>query len=238
MTIYLIVDGHQSNILSKPEKFEETEKKNSIYIQIVKELLSVLASRKPDSEVEVELLSVLASRKPDSEVEVFWGNISCIRTKASSDQVITSLEEVISKNRGSLHLGRLFDKIRPKMNSDDAIVLLTDAYMFKGDITSYPRGLMFSIVVDTGIVNSDQMAELNELSTTCNSEMRSDSNQKHWVLRYSEFSSVSALVAELMNSLQEPDFTTLYVGNLSALIQLQPSTDKDLPDNIEVIGFV
>ncbi|KHJ83301.1 hypothetical protein OESDEN_17002 [Oesophagostomum dentatum] len=41
-----------------------------------------------------------------------------------------------------------------------------------------------------------------------------------------------------MNSLQEPDFTALYVGNLSASIQLHPSTDKNLPDNIEVIGFV
>ncbi|KHJ80128.1 hypothetical protein OESDEN_20205 [Oesophagostomum dentatum] len=160
MTVYIIVDGHQSNILSKPEKFEEIEKKNSIYTQILKELLNLMAGRQPSLEVEV------------------------------------------------------------------------------ADITSYPRGMMFSIVVDLGPTNSDQMAELNELSTTCNSDLRSDSNPKHWVLRYSEYSSASALAAELMNSLQEPDFTTLYVGNLSASIQLHPSTDKNLPDNIEVIGFV
>ncbi|CAJ0593266.1 unnamed protein product [Cylicocyclus nassatus] len=221
MTIYFIVDGHQSNILSKPEKFEEIEKKNSLYIQILK-----------------ELFGVLASRQSELGVEVFWGNTSCIRTKASDGKIIPTLEETMSRNRGSLHLGRLFDKLRPTMNSDDAVVLLTDAAMFKGDITSYPRGMMFSIVVDTGAVNSDQMAELNELSTTCNSEMRSEGNQKHWVLRYSEYSSVSAMVAELMNSLQKPDYTTLFIGNLSASIQLQPSTDKDLPDNIEVIGFV
>ena len=53
MTVYIIVDGHQSNILQKPEKFEETERKNSLYVQILKELLSVVAERQPLLEVEV-----------------------------------------------------------------------------------------------------------------------------------------------------------------------------------------
>ncbi|ETN73226.1 hypothetical protein NECAME_13581 [Necator americanus] len=200
MTIYLIVDGHP-NILSKPENTDEKEKRNSIYVSIVK-----------------EFLDEMASRQPDLEIEVYWGNTSCVRSKISSDQIMSSLEDAISyvlkyfwfvrKNKGNLHLGHLFDEIRPNMNRDDAVVLLTDASVFKvlqyffekqlstlqtstqADITSYPRGLMFSIVVDIGPTDSDQMAELNELSATCNSET------------------------------------------------LHPSTEKHLPESIEVIGFV
>ncbi|KAL6729818.1 hypothetical protein Aduo_000837 [Ancylostoma duodenale] len=221
MTIYIIMDGHQPNIFAKPEEPDEKEKRNSIYLQILK-----------------ELLGVIAGRQSKLEIEVFWGNNSCIRSTAANDGIVAAVEGAIGRNKGNLHLGRLFDKIRPNMSRDDAVVLLTDASVFKADITSYPRGMMFSIVVDIGPTNSDQMAELNELSSTCNSECRSDGDAKHWVLRYSEYNNVSALVADLMNSLLEPDFTTLYVGNLSASIQVHPSTDKDLPGNIEVIGFV
>ncbi|KIH47308.1 GDA1/CD39 family protein [Ancylostoma duodenale] len=107
MTIYLVMDGHQPNIFAKPEESDEKEKRNSIYLQILKELLGIIANRQPELEIEVI----------DQSVDY-------------------------SKNKGNLHLGRLFDKIRPNMSRDDAVVLLTDASVFK-----VPQFLILTLVL-------------------------------------------------------------------------------------------
>ncbi|KAK6024211.1 GDA1/CD39 family protein, partial [Ostertagia ostertagi] len=158
-----------------------------------------------------------------SSFRSYWGNTVCVQSAAVNDEVASAIEKAITSCKGNLHLGRLFDKIRPKMKRDDAIVLLTDATTFKADITSYPLGMMFSVVVDLTPTNSDQISELNELAKASASEQLSNSNAKQWVLRYSDYNDVSILVDELMKSVLEPDSTILYVGNLTASISVSSS---------------
>ncbi|KJH49990.1 hypothetical protein DICVIV_03863 [Dictyocaulus viviparus] len=219
MVVFFIIDGHQPNNITNRNGVKVT--RNSIYVEVIKEIL-------PN----------MSKRNSDLEIEVFWGNTSCIRSTVTSADVIPAIENSIVSSIGSLHLGKLFDKIRPKMKPSDSVVLLTDAAIFKADITSYPLGMMFVIIVDIIPTNSDQISELKELVTTSNNDQLSDANAKLWILHYSDYNDVKRLASELLKSLLEPDFTMLYVGNLTASISIYPTSGRDVPECIEVIGFV
>uniref|UniRef100_A0A0K0DIF8 IntS14_C domain-containing protein n=1 Tax=Angiostrongylus cantonensis TaxID=6313 RepID=A0A0K0DIF8_ANGCA len=220
MVVFFILDSYQSSYITGRNEVESS--RNKLYVQIIK-----------------EILVYLASRSKEFELEVFWGNTSCVRSTATDSDVLPTIENTIASNRSSLQLGRLFNDIRSRMKPSDAIVLLTDAATFRADITSYPLTMIFAIVVDVVPPNSDQISELKELVTTTNDDKFScTSTTKSWILRYSEFSDVKSLVSELMKSLLEPDYTVLYVGNLSASVCVYPTSGKDVPESIEVIGFV
>lgn len=63
------------------------------------------------------------------------------------------------------------------MKREDAVLLLTDAATFKADITSYPAGMIFAVVVDLLEPNPDQLSELKELTTTSNTGKLRDADQ-------------------------------------------------------------
>lgn len=154
----------------------------------------------------------------------------------ANDAVLPKVEEAMKSNKGNLHLGRLFGRIRSRMKREDAVLLLTDAATFKADITSYPAGMIFAVVVDLLEPNPDQLSELKELTTTSNTGKLRDADQG--VLRYSNYNDASRVVGDLTKSLLDRDFTTLHVGNLRASVSLYPSDGEDVPEIIEVIGFV
>ncbi|WKX90509.1 hypothetical protein Q1695_009393 [Nippostrongylus brasiliensis] len=219
MVIYLVLDGHQPGLMAQQE--EEKAARNTLYLQIV-----------------TEILQAIGNRSKELKVEVYWGNTCVSPASVVCDTVTSAVEKAIESSKGGLHLGRLFDSLRAKMKSDDAVVLLSDAAIFKADITSYPQGMMFAVIVDVITPNSTQLSELEEVTKTSNKEQLLESNSKQWVLRYSDYNDVSTLVAELVKSLLTPDFSTLYVGSLKASISLYPWNGRDAPESIEVVGFV
>ncbi|VDL84486.1 unnamed protein product [Nippostrongylus brasiliensis] len=168
MVIYLVLDGHQPGLMAQQE--EEKAARNTLYLQIV-----------------TEILQAIGNRSKELKVEVYWGNTCVSPASVVCDTVTSAVEKAIEyvsllfmSSKGGLHLGRLFDSLRAKMKSDDAVVLLSDAAIFKADITSYPQGMMFAVIVDVITPNSTQLSELEEVTKTSNKEQRNRTRTVDW----------------------------------------------------------